>query len=108
MNNIRVALTTCSDSDSAARLATQLIESGLAACVNIVTSVRSIYRWQGKIADDFECLLIIKTTIDRAADLQAAVSELHDYDVPEFIVLPVESEAQSYLDWVVAQTTAKK
>ncbi len=108
MNKIRVALTTCSDADSATRLASQLVERGLAACVNIVPGVRSIYRWQDKIEDEAECLLVMKTTADRAADLQAAVSALHAYDVPEFIVLRVESGAQSYLDWVVAQTAAGK
>ncbi len=108
MNKIRVVLTTCSDADSAAGLASQLVERGLAACVNIVPGVRSIYRWQGKIEDDAECLLVIKTTVDRAADLQAAVAELHAYDVPELVVLPVESGAQAYLDWVLAQTAARK
>ncbi len=108
MNEIRVALTTCSDAESAAELASQLVARGLAACVNIVPGVRSIYRWQGKIEDDAECLLVIKTAAERAADLQAAVAELHAYDLPEFIVLPVETGAQAYLDWVVAQTAARK
>lgn len=107
MTEIRVALTTCADADSAASLASQLVERGLAACVNIVPGVRSIYRWQGRIEDDAECLLVIKTTAARADDLRAAVAALHAYDVPEFLVLPVESGAQAYLDWVLAQTAAK-
>lgn len=108
MTEIRVALTTCSDADSAAGLAAQLVERGLAACVNIVPGVRSIYRWQGRVEDDAECLLVIKTAAERAGDLREAIAELHAYDVPEFLVLPVESGAQAYLDWVVAQTAAKK
>lgn len=108
MNKIRIALTTCSDSDSAATLASQLVERGVAACVNIVPGIRSIYRWQGKIEDDSECLLIIKTTVDRMTDIKTAITELHDYDVPECIVLPVETGTPAYLNWVVEQTAEKQ
>lgn len=108
MNKIRIALTTCSDAESAASLASQLVERGVAACVNIVPGIRSIYRWQGKIEDDSECLLIIKTTVDRMTDIKTAITELHDYDVPECIVLPVETGTPAYLNWVVEQTAEKQ
>lgn len=88
MEKARLALTTCVDSDSAASLAALLVERRVAACVNIVPGIRSIYRWQGKIEDETECLLIIKTVADRVVELKASIAELHSYDVPELIVLP--------------------
>ncbi len=104
MEKARLALTTCADSESASRLASQLVERRIAACVNILPGIRSIYRWQGKIEDDAECLLIIKTVADRVADLKKSIDELHSYDVPELVVLPIEAGAASYLQWIAEQT----
>lgn len=104
MEQARLALTTCADSDSAASLAALLVERRVAACVNIVPGIRSIYRWQGKIEDETECLLIIKTVAGRVAELKASIAELHSYDVPELVVLPVEAGASSYLNWIAEQT----
>ena len=104
MTDTRIALTTCSDADAAAKLAAALVESRVAACVNIVPGIRSIYRWQGAVEDDAECLLVIKTVVGRVGDLRDSISRLHSYDVPELLVLAVESGAQPYLDWVEQQT----
>ena len=106
MTEARLALTTCADIDSAATLAKHLVERRVVACVNILPGIRSIYRWQGKIEDERECLLVMKTVAGRVADLEAAIEELHSYDVPELIVLPVESGAQTYLSWIAEQTGA--
>lgn len=85
--------------DAAPDLAGRLVGAHLAACANLV-SVRSVYRWQGEVQDDPETLLILKTTRDRLDALRAAVEAQHPYDVPEFLVLPVEAGHRPYLDWV--------
>jgi len=76
--------------------------------VNIVPAIRSVYRWEGKLCDDEESLLIIKTTADRVEALTERLLELHPYDVPEVIALPIEADAGNarYLQWVTAQSQA--
>lgn len=81
-------------------LARALVERGLAACVNLVPGVRSIYRWQGEVHDDPEVLLIAKTTQGGFEALREAVVALHPYDVPEVIALPVVVGHRPYLDWI--------
>lgn len=95
-----MAVTTVGDEDSAGTLARALVERRVVACVNIVPRVRSVYRWQGGIHDDTECVLLMKTRGDRYQDLAAALAELHSYDVPELIVLPIENGSAAYLGWV--------
>lgn len=84
-------------------LARTLVEERLAACVNIVPQVRSIYRWQGTIEDEPELLCLIKTTPARFADVERRVTELHPYEVPEIIALPVIAGNDPYLRWVGEQ-----
>jgi periplasmic divalent cation tolerance protein len=98
---ICVLLSTCAAQD-AERLASFLVESGHAACVNIVPQVTSVYRWEGKVHRDAECLLVVKCPRDRAEAVTAALVEAHPYDVPEVIVLKVKGGNAKYLDWVVA------
>lgn len=88
--------------DQAPRLARALVEEGLAACVNLLPGVRSIYRWQGEVHDEAETTLLVKTAASRAADLRARLAELHPYEVPEIVVLPVDEAASDprYLAWV--------
>jgi periplasmic divalent cation tolerance protein len=100
MTPYRVILITAGNEDEAARIARDLVESHLAACVNIVNPVRSIYRWEGKVCDEQEILLIAKTHVARLAPLLDRVSKLHSYEVPEVIAIPIESGNRAYLKWV--------
>ena len=100
-----VVLTTCPDNASAEILARRLVEEQLAACVNRLSGVRSTYRWQGAVHDDAEVLLIAKTSASRVATLSARIQELHPYELPEVIALPVALGAERYLDWI-GQTVA--
>jgi periplasmic divalent cation tolerance protein len=97
-----VALMTASGLDEARAIASTLVEERLAACCNIVGGVESIYRWGGKVESAREVLVVVKTT----ADLQQAVAErieqLHSYDLPEFVVLPVVGGSERYLAWLDA------
>jgi periplasmic divalent cation tolerance protein len=95
-----VVLTTCPDETTAAILARRLVEERLAACVNRVAGVRSTYHWQGAVHDDAEVLLIAKTSAGCVATLSARIEELHPYELPEVIALPVALGAERYLDWL--------
>lgn len=96
-----VVYVTC-PADVASGLATALIESEQAACVNIVPGVTSVYRWQGEVTTDLESLLVIKTTRLALEALLAKVVSLHPYDTPEFIALPIDSGYRRYIEWVRA------
>lgn len=99
-----VVLSTAPDDDVAVRVARALVEGGLAACVNIVPGVRSIYRWQGKLCDDAERLLVIKTRAERADEVVAAIKANHTYECPEAIALPITGGAEAYLAWLQEST----
>jgi periplasmic divalent cation tolerance protein len=99
----KVVLTTVGLLDKAEQLAGALVERRLAACVNIVGPIRSVYRWKGAIEREQEYLLLIKTTEERAADLAAAFAELHPYEVPERVELIIDGGSESYLNWLSAQ-----
>jgi periplasmic divalent cation tolerance protein len=99
-----VVLITVPDEEEAASLATILVDERFAACVNIVNGMRSVYRWKGELFDEPECLLIVKTVSDNFAALEARVRELHGYEVPEIIALPVVKGFGAYLDWVEENT----
>ncbi len=77
-----------------------LVEKRLVACVNMVGPVRSVFLWKGKVEDESERLLLMKTRADRYAELETAIQELHPYDVPEVIAIPIERGSQAYLSWV--------
>jgi len=95
-----VVLSTAPDEAVAARLAGALVEGKLAACVNIVGGVRSVYWWEGALQDDTEVLLICKTDALRLDDLTRTLTELHPYDCPEVVALPVAGGADEYLGWI--------
>ena len=95
-----VVLTTTSSVDDAARIARELVERRLVACVNIVPQIRSIYRWEGEVQDEGESLLISKTVANRFEDVAAAIRELHPYDVPEIVALPAERIDPAYATWL--------
>lgn len=100
MTDAVVALTTVEADFDAVGLAKTLVERHLASCVNVVPGVTSVYRWEGKIQAETEQQLLIKTTADRVPGLLAAIHELHPYDVPEFIVLPVTDGSEKYLNFL--------
>lgn len=98
-----VVLVSCADAEQAAAIARRLVGERLAACGNVLPGMRSIYRWQGSVHDEPEALLILKTVPDLAPALCRRVGELHSYQVPEAIVLPVEGGLPAYLSWVGEQ-----
>ena len=104
MTDLRVVLVTAPRGEPAARIARDLVDSRLAACVNIVPGVRSIYRWEGRVCDDGEDLLMAKTPADRVEALTARVREIHPYTVPEVVALAVDSGNAAYLAWALAET----
>ena len=98
----RIALVTCQNEEKTRSIARQLVESGCAACVNIVPGVKSIYRWQGRVEEDAEFLMIIKTSAEMLARLEAEIARLHPYDTPEFAVLSPEFVSPKYEAWLIA------
>lgn len=99
MESIVVFITTSSE-DEAANIARALVEGRLAACVNIVRNLRSIYSWQGKVEDESEVLMIVKTQKKLFHSLSQKVREMHSYTVPEIIALPIVEGSEDYLKWL--------
>ena|SRR5690242_9435338 len=95
-----LVLTTCPDEAVAERLARTLVEAGLAACVSRVPGLRSTYRWQGRVEDEPEVLLLIKTVATRFQELEMRLKSLHPYEVPEIIALPIAKGSSDYLSWL--------
>jgi len=95
-----VAFSTVGKPEDASRIARALVERRLAACVNVVPGLTSVYRWKGQIESEAESLLVIKTRRERVDELKAALAALHPYEVPELIVLPIEDGHAPYLAWL--------
>jgi len=100
MSNALIVLVTAPNIEEASRIADTLVGERLAACVNIVSGIESIYRWEGRVARDNEVLMIIKTTDERYAELEAQVKALHSYTTPEVIAIRIERGAEAYLKWL--------
>jgi len=100
-----VALTTVGSTGDAERIAQALVEQGHVACVNVVPGVTSFYRWKGEMTRDTEWLLVMKTTAARFEALREALVEMHPYDVPEVIELPIERGHAPYLEWIDASVS---
>ncbi len=94
-----VALTACPES-KAEGIASKLVEDRLCACVNIVHNVTSIYRWKGEIHNDKEAILIIKTENRLRETLRDAIKRVHPYELPEFVVVPIDGGSREYLEWI--------
>lgn len=104
MTPVRIVFCTIDSAEAARSLARRLVEERLAACVNIIGNVTSVYKWEGRIEEDAELLLVIKTRDGRLRELMDRIGELHPYDVPEILSWPVQEGSRPYLDWVVAET----
>jgi len=99
-----ITLCTCPNQAIAEEIASSLIEQEIAACINIIPTVTSLYKWQGKLEKDNEALMLIKTDQSRYRDLEQAIISIHPYELPEIIAVPVEQGLAGYLNWV-AQCT---
>lgn len=104
MHQTLMVLVNVPDETVAHAIARALVEQRLAACVNVLPRVQSVYRWQGKIEEAVEVPMLIKTTQARYAELEATVKAAHPYDVPELIALPIVAGLPEYLGWVAAET----
>jgi len=101
---VAVVYTTIDNVQDARKIAKTLVEEQLVACVNIIPNIESIYRWRGKIEEDGEFVLIIKTVDDNIEKTIRRVKELHSYELPDIIVLPVVGGLKEYLDYIVNET----
>jgi periplasmic divalent cation tolerance protein len=104
IDNVLIVLTSCPDTEVADRLARTLVEQKLAACVNRLPAVNSVYRWQGAVERAIEVPLLIKSTRERLPEIQEVIRALHPYEVPEIVAIPVVAGLPAYLRWVVDET----
>lgn len=104
MQQALLVLTNVPDEAAARTIAHLLVKQRLAACVNMLPAVQSVYQWQGKLEQASEVTLLIKTTQERYAELEAAIKSAHAYQVPEIIAVPVVAGLPAYLDWIAAET----
>jgi periplasmic divalent cation tolerance protein len=105
MTDKRIVLSTAGSADEARKIALYLVEQRLAACVNVVPRIESIYRWQGKVESSREWLLLIKTTAARFPGVRDAIRELHSYELPECIAICIEEGSAAYLEWIDQSVT---
>ena len=99
-----VVLCTCPDEQAARRLASEVVEAGLAACVNIVPGLVSVFFWEGEVQSENEQMLVIKTSDVVYSSLEAHLFESHPYDLPEVIACPIERGLAGFMDWITAET----
>jgi periplasmic divalent cation tolerance protein len=102
--DVVVVLVTVPNAEAGRMIAGAIVDERLAACVNVVGPIRSIYRWEGAVRDDEEYLLVVKTRATLLPTLETRVRGLHDYDLPEVVALPVSGGSARYLDWVRVST----
>lgn len=106
MNEILI-LNTTDTRDLAEKIASALVDSHEAACVNIIPGIRSVYRWQGKVCDEEECLLLIKSSAEKFEAVRATIRRLHSYNVPEIIAVPVTAGDPDYLAWLSSSVSSR-
>jgi periplasmic divalent cation tolerance protein len=104
MTDKLIVFVTCGNRELAEKVAMNVVAERLAACVNIVPGIRSCYEWEGTIEWSDELLMLMKTTRERYPQLELRVRELHEYDVPEIVAVPIEAGLAKYLDWIAANT----
>lgn len=100
MTDNRIVLSTAGSEDEARKVAQHLVERRLAACVNIVPKIESVYRWQGKVESSQEWLLLIKTSVEKFPAVRDAIRELHSYELPECMMVSIEDGSAEYLAWI--------
>lgn len=105
MTDAVLILTTVPSAGVGSALARSLVQARLAACVNVLPPMKSIYRWKGELLEDAECQLVVKTVRARVDAVRALVRESHMYELPEFVVVPIETGDEAYLAWVAAETS---
>ena len=106
MTDKRMVLTSAGSEEAARKIARYLVEHRLAACVNIVPQVTSVYRWQGKVGEAREWILMVKTTAAAFGQVRQAIAELHSYQLPECICLTIEDGSPDYLEWIAESVSA--
>ena len=106
-SNYYIALTTCPNPEIAQQLARGVVAQQLAACVNIIPAIQSIYPWQGEITQDNESLLLMKTQLQQLGELELYIQTHHPYELPEFITFTVKSGSKAYLDWITNSLNKK-
>jgi periplasmic divalent cation tolerance protein len=105
MDKVIIVITSLPDRAAAVKVARALVERRLAACVNVLAECVSIYRWKGEIENAGEVPVLIKTRAGRYAEVEAAIRELHPYELPEIVSVPVQGGSEAYLQWVADETT---
>jgi periplasmic divalent cation tolerance protein len=108
MTDKRIVLTTAASQEQAAKIAHHLVERGLAACVNLVPQVTSVYRWKDRVEESNEWLLIIKTTAAMFGQVRQAIADLHSYELPECFCLTIEDGSPDYLQWIAESVSAEE
>jgi periplasmic divalent cation tolerance protein len=103
----QIVLTTCGDIEQATQIAETLVREALAACVNIVPAMRSVYRWQNKIEVDEEVLLLIKSARGLYGAIERRINELHSYELPEIVAVPIVTGSNKYLQWINEQVAVR-
>jgi periplasmic divalent cation tolerance protein len=104
-SHVVVVMVTTASQDEAVKIADQVVRSRLAACASTIPTVRSTYWWEGKMMDDQESLLLIKTTADKFNSLEETIRKIHSYKTPEIIAIPVSHGSLPYLEWVHRETS---
>lgn len=103
--HVVIVMVTTASQDEAGKIADQVVRLRLAACASTIPTVRSAYWWEGKMMNDEESLLLIKTTSDKFNSLQETIQRIHSYKVPEIIAIPVTHGFPPYLEWVLRETS---
>ena len=108
MTDKRIVLTTAASEEEARKIARALVDRRLAACVNIVPQITSVYRWQGNVEEAREWLLIVKTTAAAFGQVRHAIADLHSYDLPECVCLTIEDGLPNYLEWIAESVSVEE
>jgi len=103
-SKVALVYVTTSDEEEARRIGSALVDKKLAACVNIIPGMRSIYRWQGKVVNDNECVMLVKAPKDNTETVIEKIREMHSYEVPCVVVIPLIQGLPEYLNWIMNET----